>query len=334
MASATAERDATRRAGVPNARIADALDDVARLLDAQQASGFRVGAYRGAAATIRALPVDVATLVAEHGRAGLEALPGIGSRLASAILELHETGHLAMLERLRGELPSEELIATLPGIGAELAHRIHEHLGIETLEELEIAAWDGRLATTPGFGARRVASLRAQLDARLGRRMQHTRRAGGEASAVGAAAPAATPTVAELLSVDGEYRAKAGRGELERIAPRRFNPTHEAWLPILHTERGRWHCHALFSNTARAHELGRTKDWVVLFYDHDGAGGQATVVTERHGPLAGLRVVRGRERECEAHWAARGEVAWPTASRPASPPARGLDARMHRYLLR
>jgi hypothetical protein len=55
---------------------------------------------------------------------------------------------------------------------------------------------------------------------------------------------------------------------------------------------------ALFSNTARAHALGRTHDWVVLFYERNGDEGQCTVVTETRGPLAGRRVVRGRESEC------------------------------------
>jgi hypothetical protein len=46
------------------------------------------------------------------------------------------------------------------------------------------------------------------------------------------------PSVGELLDVDQEYREKAERGELRVIAPRRFNPTREAWLPVLHTQRG------------------------------------------------------------------------------------------------
>lgn len=60
---------------------------------------------------------------------------------------------------------------------------------------------------------------------------------------------------------------------------------------------------ALFSDTARAHELGRTQDWVVLcFYDDDHAERQCTVVTESRGALTGRRVVRGREHECRAHY--------------------------------
>jgi hypothetical protein len=80
-------------------------------------------------------------------------------------------------------------------------------------------------------------------------------------------------------------------------------------LPVLHTTRGDWHFTALFSNTARAHELGRERDWVVV-YGEDATHGerQYTVVTALRGPLAGRRVVRGREAECRA-WYQRGVAA-------------------------
>ena len=104
-----------------------------------------------------------------------------------------------------------------------------------------------------------------------------------------------------LLAIDATYRRQAATGELPRIAPRRFNPEGKAWLPILHAEREGWHFTALYSNTARAHDLGRTDDWVVIyFYDDDHREGQCTVVTETHGPMKGERVVRGREAECRS----------------------------------
>jgi DNA polymerase (family 10) len=112
----------------------------------------------------------------------------------------------------------------------------------------------------------------------------------------------AAPDVALLLDVDREYRDKARAGELVRIAPRRFNPEHKAWLPVLHTRRGAWHFTALLSNTERAHELHRTYDWVVILWPTAAGEGQATVVTERRGALAGQRVVRGREPECARHY--------------------------------
>lgn len=108
------------------------------------------------------------------------------------------------------------------------------------------------------------------------------------------------PSVEDLLSVDREYREKSDAGELKLIAPRRFNPTGEAWLPILHTDRGEHHYTALFSNTARAHELGRTHDWVVLYVDGRDAEQQYTVITSGRGAFRGRRIVRGREAECYA----------------------------------
>ncbi|MGQ0702952.1 MAG: hypothetical protein ACT4PM_07465 [Gemmatimonadales bacterium] len=111
------------------------------------------------------------------------------------------------------------------------------------------------------------------------------------------------PSVAELLDLDREYRHKAEAGELQLIAPRKHNPKGEAWLPVHHTERGSRKYTALFSNTARAHRLGRTHDWVVIYYqDGGGEERQCTVVTEFREPLRGKRVVRGREFECAEHY--------------------------------
>ncbi len=58
----------------------------------------------------------------------------------------------------------------------------------------------------------------------------------------------------------------------------------------------------MFSNTQRAHELGKTQDWVVIyFHTDDTAEGQCTVVTETTGPWRGYRVVRGHENECASY---------------------------------
>jgi hypothetical protein len=184
----------------------------------------------------------------------------------------------------------ETLFQSVPGIGPVLAERIHEHLHVDTLEALEVAAHDGRLEDVPGMGGRRSAAVRASLATLLGRGRRTPSTADG-------------PPVAVLLEVDHTYRTDAKAGRLPRIAPRRLNPRHEAWLPILHADSAGWHFTALYSNTARAHELGRTDDWVVLyFYDGDHQEGQHTVVTESRGPLAGERVVRGREGECADYY--------------------------------
>jgi hypothetical protein len=275
-------------------QIAAALRQAAEILNAQGANPFRVSAYRKAADTVERLEGGLRAIHEKKGAAGLDELPGIGPGIAAAIQEMLETGRWTQLERLRGSLDPEDLFRTIPSVGAELAHRIHETLHVDTLEALETAAHDGRLERVPGVGKRRAAAIRASLADLLDRR-RLTRRAGPR--------PVTTePSVAELLAVDQEYRKKAQADALPKIAPKRFNPSGEAWLPILHATRGEWHFTVLFSNTARAHELGKTRDWVVIyFYDADHVERQRTVVTEARGVLAGKRVVRGREDECRAH---------------------------------
>ena len=277
-----------------NARIAQRLREMAALLDAQGGNPYRAAAYRKGADTVAQLDRGVREIFDREGLAGLDALPGIGPGIAAAIGEMLATGGWRQLDRLRGDADPELLLRTVPGVGAGLAHRLHESLGVDTLEALEVAAHDGRLERVPRLGARRAAAIRAALVQMLDRARASRRRAP-------AASAAQEPPVAWLLDVDREYRDAAQAGTLPRIAPRRFNPQGQAWLPVLHTQRGDWHFAALYSNTARAHELGRVHDWVVLYgEDKDHGERQYTVVTATRGPLAGRRVVRGREAECKA----------------------------------
>ncbi|MEX2401615.1 MAG: helix-hairpin-helix domain-containing protein [Rhodothermales bacterium] len=279
-----------------NASIANQFDEVAELLDVQNANPFRVQAYLNAARTLRSLDRAVADILASEGIEGLEQLPHIGSGLAATIDQIVHDGRLPLLERLRGETSSLSILTTVPGIGKRLAERIHEELGIGTLAELEQAAHHGRLDEVEGIGPKRLRGIRESLAGRF-------RRTPGRSSYRRKADIARDQTpISEILSVDEEYRTKASKRELPQIAPRRFNPTHESWLPILHTTRDDRHYTALFSNTARAHELGMTDDWVVIYRDDSGSGTQWTVVTARYGPLEGRRIVRGREVECRAHY--------------------------------
>ncbi len=296
---------ATTVASLSNSDVADRLDEVANLLEEQSGNEFRVQAWRGGAATIRRLARPVRDLLSEEGLEGLDRLPGIGQGLARAVRQLMETGRLATLERLRGESDPAALLASVPGIGHTFAKRIHDRFGIESLEELEQASHDGRLASLDGIGAKRLTGIRDALATRLRTRRRTT------ADDV--------PDVAELLDVDREYREGAAAGQLPTIAPRRFNPRRESWLPILHTTRGTRHYTALFSNTATAHRLNRMHDWVVIYWDGRDGERQCTVVTEMKGPLVRRRVVRGRESECFTWYKPNTTIPLrpPTASRRA-----------------
>jgi hypothetical protein len=253
--------------------------------------------------------------------------------LALSIEELATTGELKLLERLLIEVSPEDLFTTVPGIGQQLARRIYRTLGIHTLEALEQAAHDGTLAQIEGFGRRRVQLVRDALGTMLGRSSQRRVRvrqwqqapkalrtlnqpeaqSSGQSSsqsdgqlkacsdsplAKQSNQPSqAQPSVELLLSIDEQYRYLAGAGQLRMVTPRRFNPQGQRWLPVMRIEKDGWSFNALYSNTARAHELGKTHDWVVIYYQPaDGAvggSGQCTIVTETRGSRRGQRTIRG-----------------------------------------
>ena len=279
-----------------NQDIADKLHEIATLLEEQRANPYRVNAYRYAADVIRSLPQPVSEIVTQEGFQGLVALPGIGEGIARSIYEYVALGHMSRLESLKGGHDPVALFETIPGIGPKLAHRIIEHLHIDSLQALEVAAHNHRLEKIPGFSASKVAMVKAWLAQVLGQQPAVLHKEPHESFS--------EPSVQLILQIDHQYRQKARDGELPMIAPKRFNPEGKAWLPVMHVTRKGWHFTALFSNTARAHQLERTHDWVVIyFHDDQHHESQHTVVTETHGPLTGQRVVRGREAECREYYA-------------------------------
>lgn len=199
----------------------------------------------------------------------------------------------------------EEVARLLEEQGAN-AYRVRAYrLAAGTLRALPVAA--AEIFASEGLGGlERLPTIGQGLARAIATLVQRGRlpvldRLRGEVAGAPPAEPLPAgpePGVAELLSVDREYRSRAAAGELHRIAPRLENPDRVPWLPILHTHRGPHDYTALFSNTPQAHALGRTGDWVVIYLDGDAPERQYTVVTPRRGPLAGSRVVRGREREC------------------------------------
>jgi DNA polymerase (family 10) len=293
------ERVCTQVRTMDNTTIARKLNEYATYLEGEESNVYRVRAYRRGAETVLAQPRPLAEVLAAKGRAGLEELPGIGSSLAYTIEGLIRTGEFRTLRPDAGHVDPERLLTSLPGVGRQLARVLHERLGITTLEDLERAAHEGRLAQA-GVGPKRLRGLIDALAGRL-RRTRLPEPIQGE------------PSVDDLLEVDAEYRrhaeqqavpagesagASPGDSAVRWLTPRRFNPEHEPWLPLYVTNRHGWRFRALFSNTALAHRLGQTHDWVVIYFDDGFHSGQRTVVTETRGDLRGCRVVRGREQEC------------------------------------
>lgn len=156
-------------AGTPtNAQIASELEAIADLLDLTETNTFRVRAYRQGAQQVKQAGEPLADLVMRGAMERLTDLPGIGRGLAGVIAEYVMTGRTGLHQELLSEVSPEDAFRRIPGIGGGLARRAAETLGISTLEELERAAHDGRLARVEGFGKRRVEMVRAALAGMLG----------------------------------------------------------------------------------------------------------------------------------------------------------------------
>ena len=132
---------------------AHVLSEIAALLELRAENRFKSRAYRGAAKAVLALDADDLAPLLRSGE--LARLRGIGKATLAVITDLVETGESQYLEQLRLNLPDGILeLMRVPGLGPEKIERLHEALGIATLDDLEAAARDGRLATVKGFGAR------------------------------------------------------------------------------------------------------------------------------------------------------------------------------------
>ncbi len=132
------------------AGVADALDEIALLLDLLGENRFKIGAFSNGARIVRALEGDLGTLVASGE---IRRVKGIGPALADKIATLIGTGSLPYLDELRAQVPAGMLEwLEIPGLGPKKARAIHVALGISTLGELEYFCRQGRLRDLPGFG--------------------------------------------------------------------------------------------------------------------------------------------------------------------------------------
>ena len=155
-------------ADVTNAQIAAAFDELADLYELDGAVQYRVLAYRNAARAVREAPVSVADL-ARANRA--TELGGIGATLQEKLQSLDATGDIPSAQRLRAKYPSGLIaIMHMPGFGPRRARRVHDELGIDSLEALKAACERGELRKLKGFGAKVEESLlRALAEGQDGR---------------------------------------------------------------------------------------------------------------------------------------------------------------------
>jgi DNA polymerase (family 10) len=154
-------------APLTNGELARIFHEIGDILEVKGELVFKTVAYHRAADAIARAPFDVATAYAAGDR---RPIPGVGQAISDKIVELATSGHMAVYDRLRAEIPASLVeLLRIPGVGPKTVRLVHEELGIETLDDLRLAAETGRLRELKGVSApteQRILAGIAQLETR------------------------------------------------------------------------------------------------------------------------------------------------------------------------
>ena len=143
--------------GVDKDQVAAVMTEIGTLLELKGENPFKTRAYHNAARTLEGLTEPLAKLVAEKR---LGELKGIGDALQEKITTLVTTGRLPYHEELKGSLPPGLLgLLDLQGVGPKKVKKMYDELGVDSLESLEAACKDGRVAHLDGFGEKSQAKI-------------------------------------------------------------------------------------------------------------------------------------------------------------------------------
>lgn len=202
---------------VKNADIAAAFEQIADLLELQNANPFRVRAYRNAARIVGELKLDLAATIAA-GRP-LPKLPGIGTDLEAKLREFATTGRIGALERLKKEVPAgvAELLK-LPGLGPKRVRALYEELHVHTLPQLLRAARDGRIRSLPGFGAKTERHIAEAIERTMGQVRRFKLAVAAQYAEALLAHLQQAPGVVEVAAAGSLRRAKETVGDLDLLA--------------------------------------------------------------------------------------------------------------------
>ncbi|MDH3371545.1 MAG: DNA polymerase/3'-5' exonuclease PolX [Gammaproteobacteria bacterium] len=151
---------------VHNADIAKIFEEIADLLEIENANPFRVRAYRNAARQLQGMGESVAEMISRGE--DLTGLPGIGDDLAGKIAEIVETGDSRLLQKLQKQTPpSITELLKIPGLGPKRVRALYHELDVQTVEQLARAAQDGRIRELPGFGTKTEQTILQAITAHV-----------------------------------------------------------------------------------------------------------------------------------------------------------------------
>lgn len=149
-----------------NAHIARAFQTIADILTLQDENPFRIRAYERAALTIADLSEDMEMLYARQGRAGLQAMPGIGADLSAKIEEMITTGKMAFLSQLQKKVPAGLLeVLEIEGLGPKKVKFLWKEFSVQSVADVERLAKSGELGKQKGWGEKSVENVLAGITA-------------------------------------------------------------------------------------------------------------------------------------------------------------------------
>jgi len=138
-------------------QVAEILVNIGTLLELKGENPFKSRAYANAARALQTHPEPLDKLVSENR---LGEIPGIGEALQKKISELVTTGSLAYYNELKASLPAGLLtLLEVPGLGPKKIKVLHDKLGIASIDQLENAAREGKIAGLQGFGEKTQANI-------------------------------------------------------------------------------------------------------------------------------------------------------------------------------
>jgi DNA polymerase (family 10) len=199
---------------VHNADVAAVFEEIADLLEIENANPFRVRAYRNAARLIGDLNRELADMLAQG--ADLTELPGIGADLAGKIREIVSSGASAMLVKLRKRTPPALIeLLKLPGLGPRKVKALYQELDIHSLDQLARAARDGRIRNVRGFGAKTEAKILDAIAAQAGSAGRFKLATAAQYAERLVAYLKATPGVSRVIVAGSFRRCKETVGDLD-----------------------------------------------------------------------------------------------------------------------
>jgi DNA polymerase (family 10) len=144
--------------------VAQALEEIATLMELRDENPFKIRAYANAARSIETFGGNIPDL---QDTEALAKIPGIGKSIAEKIKELAATGSIKYLEELRSHFPAAILeLFSVPGLGAKKIKALYEQLHVSSIEQLRDACESGRVAKLPGFGETTQEKLCAEIERR------------------------------------------------------------------------------------------------------------------------------------------------------------------------